>query len=178
MVMAHFLLSLVVLAGAVVVLLEGWSNVRGRGESPLGRNGARGAFVLGGLCAALLVSGALATAAGPHSGGDDIRRFGGLIEAMEIHVRAAAVFGVALLLLVGYLFQRRHELRRLSRAGLILLALLLAQGAVGEIQWRSELPWGLVLVHVALAALVWAGVVALVAALVRPPAPLAPSRPT
>jgi hypothetical protein len=30
---------------------------------------------------------------------------------------------------------------------------------VGEIQWRNGLPWGLVLVHVALASAVWAGVV-------------------
>ena len=35
--------------------------------------------------------------------------------------------------------------------------------AVGEIQWRNALPWGVVLVHVALAAAVWARTVALVA---------------
>jgi heme A synthase len=40
------------------------------------------------------------------------------------------------------------------------LGILLLQMAVGEIQWRNGLPWGLVLVHVALASAVWAGVVA------------------
>jgi heme a synthase len=178
MVMTHFLLSLVVLAGAVVVALEGWSTVSGRGESPLGRNGVRGGLALGTLCAALLVSGALATAAGPHSGGEDIRRVGGLIEAMEIHVRAAAVYGVALTALVAWLFRRRSSAPRLFHLGLAVLAALAVQAAVGEIQWRSQLPWGLVLVHVALAAAVWAGTVALVAVLARPPAPLATPRRT
>jgi hypothetical protein len=32
---------------------------------------------------------------------------------------------------------------------------------VGEVQWRNQLPWWLVLIHVALATAVWAGVVAL-----------------
>jgi heme a synthase len=41
--------------------------------------------------------------------------------------------------------------------------LLLLQVGVGELQWRTELPWGIVLVHVALAAAVWVGTVALVA---------------
>ena len=40
-------------------------------------------------------------------------------------------------------------------------ALLLAQMAVGEVQWREALPWWLVLVHVTLATAVWVGVVAL-----------------
>jgi heme A synthase len=37
---------------------------------------------------------------------------------------------------------------------------------IGDIQWRTHLPWGLVLVHVALATAVWAGVVALAARLI------------
>jgi heme A synthase len=50
-----------------------------------------------------------------------------------------------------------------------LLALVLAQMAVGEIQYRNELPWWLVLVHVSLAAAIWAVTVALVTLLWRPP---------
>jgi heme A synthase len=48
------------------------------------------------------------------------------------------------------------------------------QIGVGEIQWRTELPWEIVLVHVALAAAVWAGTVALAALFHRPPRSLAP----
>ncbi len=54
------------------------------------------------------------------------------------------------------------------------LGLVLAQMAVGELQWRLELPWGLVLVHVALAATVWTGTVALATLFWRPLAPFAP----
>jgi heme A synthase len=50
-----------------------------------------------------------------------------------------------------------------------LLAVLVAQAIVGEIQYRSALPWGLVLVHVFLAAAIWATSVALAYALWRPP---------
>jgi len=45
---------------------------------------------------------------------------------------------------------------------------------IGEIQWRTELPWELVLVHVVLAAAVWAGTVALAVLFFRPPRSLAP----
>jgi heme A synthase len=47
------------------------------------------------------------------------------------------------------------------------LALLVVQMVVGEIQWRNQLPWWLVLVHVVLATAVWGGMVTL-AALLRP----------
>lgn len=39
-----------------------------------------------------------------------------------------------------------------ARVAAWLLAVLLVQMAVGEIQYRNALPWGLVLVHVTLAA--------------------------
>jgi heme A synthase len=44
----------------------------------------------------------------------------------------------------------------------VVAALALAQSAVGELQWQTELPWGIVLVHVALAAAVWSATVVLV----------------
>jgi heme A synthase len=53
------------------------------------------------------------------------------------------------------------------------LGLLLAQVGLGELQYRLHLPWYLVLVHVAVAAAAWIGIVALVTALWRPPALLA-----
>jgi heme A synthase len=46
---------------------------------------------------------------------------------------------------------------------------------IGELQWRTKLPWELVLVHVALAAAVWAGTVGLAALFYRPPRSLAPA---
>ena len=42
--------------------------------------------------------------------------------------------------------------------------------AVGEIQYRTQLPWWLVLLHVTIAASVWGWAVALVYSFWRPPA--------
>ena len=57
------------------------------------------------------------------------------------------------------------------RAALAVLGLLAVQMVIGEVQYRTHLPWGLVLVHVALAALLWAATVAFVARLWRPWSP-------
>ena len=53
-----------------------------------------------------------------------------------------------------------------------LLGVLVAQMAIGEVQYRNALPWGLVLVHVTLAATIWALTVGIAHALWRPPSPL------
>ena len=164
-VMGHFLLSLLALAVAVVVVLGAHDLARSAvREEPLGS--AWLALALVPATAALVVSGTLVTAAGPHSGGEEIVRFGNLIEAVHIHIGATAVFGVVFLALLGLLIaERRRASVELSLAGAA-LALLLAQMAVGEIQWREALPWGLVLLHVTLATAVWVTVVALASRLV------------
>jgi cytochrome c oxidase assembly protein subunit 15 len=165
LVAAHFLLALVVLAGAVVVAVEAFRLERGAGRVDAPGWLRRAALVLAAACAALVVTGTLSTAAGPHSGDPEVRRLGNLLDAMYVHVRATAVFGIGFLLLLGWLFRRRHRLLPLA---LVLLGLLLVQMAVGEIQWRSELPWGVVLVHVGLAAAIWSTTVLLVYLLWRP----------
>ena len=76
----------------------------------------------------------------------------------------------------GTYLARRELAPWLFRFALGVLAALLVQMAVGEIQYRLELPWGIVALHVALAAAVWALTVALVTMLWQPPAWLAPGR--
>jgi cytochrome c oxidase assembly protein subunit 15 len=101
------------------------------------------------------------TAAGPHSGGEDIQRFGDAIEAVHIHIGATAVFGVAFLAVIALLVVERRRARvELRLAGAVLI-LLLAQVAIGEVQWREGLPWALVLLHITVATAVWVCVVAL-----------------
>ena len=167
-VMGHFLLSLAAVALAVVVCVGAERLVRG-GEAPSLERWVRLlAYGLVPLALALVVSGAFVTAAGPHSGGSDIRRLGNLLDAVYVHVRVTAVFGVAFLALVIALWRARESARtELTVAG-VTLGLLLAQMAVGETQWRNHLPWWLVLIHVVLATGVWTGIVA-IAALVRGP---------
>ena len=158
-VMSHFLLALVVVALAVVVALEAWSHARGLGAA--GRAAlapARRARSASSAARSMVVTGAIATASGPHPGADDqVERLGLEIrDTVYVHVRATAVFGIGFLL-VGWQLVRvaaRGAGRRCASPRCS-SRVLLAQMLVGEIQYRNALPWGLVLVHVTLAAAIW-----------------------
>jgi cytochrome c oxidase assembly protein subunit 15 len=159
-VMGHFLLSLVALAVSVAVVLGARDLARAApAEAPLGS--AWLALALVPAAAALVVSGTLVTAAGPHSGGEEIVRFGNLVEAVHIHIGATAVFGVVFVGLLALLLAERNRARVELGLAAAILVILLGQMAVGEVQWREALPWGLVLLHVTLATAVWVTVVAL-----------------
>ena len=168
MVIVHFLVALVALAGAIVVALEAASD-----RAPLSFPAELrwGALGLAAASLALVVTGTLATAAGPHSGDSEVvERLWHLDDAVYLHVRVTAVFGALFLFVLGLLAARRTTAPRLFRFSLVLLGVLLVQMVVGELQWRLELPWGIVALHVALAAAVWTLTVALVAMIWRPPA--------
>lgn len=172
-VISHFLLALLVLCGAVVVALEAWIHLKGLAP-PAGPSWLRGVAGIGVLaCAALVVTGTVSTASGPHSGGQDIRRLGfDVTDAVYVHVRATAVFGIGLLVIGTFLWRLRSELPGIARGGALLFGVLLVQMAVGEIQYRNALPWWLVVIHVSLAATIWTLTVAVFYSLHRPPAPL------
>lgn len=170
-VMSHFLLALAVVALAVVVAVEAWSHAGGRG-APVAPRWLRLVAVVGVVaCAAMVVTGAVATASGPHPGADDaVDRLGLEIrDTVYVHVRATAVFGLGLLLVGWQLVRIRRSAPGVVRLGLVLLTVLVAQMLVGEIQYRNALPWGLVLVHVTLGALIWGLTVATAFVLWRPP---------
>jgi cytochrome c oxidase assembly protein subunit 15 len=171
LVLSHLLLSLVVLAAGIVVALEARALVRGRGAVrpplPLRRAG----LVLLASCGTLVVTGTLATAGGPHPGsisGEPVRRLWSFEHAIWLHVRATAVFGILFLALLVWCWRQRQRYPLPLRAALLVLGLLLLQMAIGETQYRTQLPWWLVLGHVTVAAAVWAATVALVVLLWRP----------
>ena len=173
MVATHFLLAFVVLATATIVAVEAWGNAHGRVDSPAPRWLRLTGLVLALACGVLVVTGTLSTAAGPHPGDSaEIERFWNLLDAVYVHVRATAAFGISFLLLLVWLLRNRDRAGVLAPGAVILLVLLLIQMGVGELQWRNELPWWLVLIHVGLAALVWAWTVALATALWRTPSRL------
>ena len=176
LVISHFLLALAVLGGGVVVAVAAWGTARGVANRRPSRRVRAVTLALVAAALALVVSGTLATAAGPHAGDPKAKRLGMLYDAVYVHVRVSAVFGTLLAAALVLLARRRSAFPRLFVAGLVLLALLVAQGIVGEVQWRTRLPWGVVLVHVALAAAVWATAVALAALSWRPPASIARPR--
>lgn len=175
-VMAHLLLSIALLAGAVVLTIEAFNLRDGRSPPivPVELRRLAIVFVAAGL--ALVVSGTFATAAGPHSGGGEhIDRFGSLEPTVYVHGAVVGAFLLSFLFAIGYLAAYRDRSPRLFGFGLAVLALLLLQMGIGELQWRTKLPWELVLVHVVLAAAVWAGTVALAALFYRPPRSLLPT---
>jgi cytochrome c oxidase assembly protein subunit 15 len=174
-VMTHFLLGLAAFGLALIAAFEAWSLRDGLAPSA-GPRWLRWIVTWVGLpaCVALVVTGAVATASGPHPGSsDDVQRLGlGIVDTVYVHVRVAAAFGVGVLVVGWLLFRIRREYPGLVRIWAGLLVVLVCQAIVGEVQYRNALPWGLVLVHVILAAAIWASSVALAFALWRPPAPL------
>jgi cytochrome c oxidase assembly protein subunit 15 len=175
-VMAHFLLGLTALGLAVLVAIEAVLRVDGQAE-PIGSRWLRQLVVWAGLpaCAALVVTGAVATASGPHPGADEqVERLGiAITDTVYVHVRVAAVFGIGVLVVGWFLYKLRWRYPGAFALWGSLLGVLVAQAILGEVQYRTALPWGLVLIHVALAATIWALTVALAYALWRPPTRLA-----
>lgn len=175
---AHLLLSMALLAGAVVLALETLALRSGRAEPFAPRELRQGALAVTAAAGVLLVTGTLATAGGPHSGGgtEEIDRLWRLQPLLYVHAATVGVFALGLVFVLGYLASGRQRWPRLFGLALGVFVLLLAQMGLGELQYRTHLPWGLVLVHVGLAAAVWALLVAFVTVLWRPPAAIAPGR--
>jgi heme a synthase len=175
-VMTHFLLGLAALGLALIATVEAWSLRDGRAAAA-GSRRLRLLVTYAGLpaCIALVVTGAVATASGPHPGSsDEVERLGvGIVDTVYVHVRVAAAFGIGVLVVGWLLWRIRDAYPGVVRIWTALLAALVAQAILGEVQYRNALPWGLVLVHVALAASIWALSLVLAFALWRPPAPLA-----
>jgi cytochrome c oxidase assembly protein subunit 15 len=172
-VMSHFLLALLVVAGSVVVTVEGFSLYRGLAPAAGPSWLRKVAWVGVAACAVLVVTGTVSTASGPHSGGEDIPRLGLAVhDTIYVHVRATALYGIVLLVVGVFLWRLRRELPGIAWGGALLLAVLLVQMAVGEIQYRNALPWWLVAIHVSLAATIWVLTISIAWALHRPPAPL------
>jgi cytochrome c oxidase assembly protein subunit 15 len=169
LVISHFLLSAVVLAGAVLVLLSALE-FRFGGTKPLVPRELQRVITVAAVAAlVLLVSGTVATASGPHPGDSSkVRRLWRLEDAIYVHAGATAVFGICFVFALGYLAARRDRSPRLFLFSLGVLSLVLVQMAIGETQYRTHLPWWLVLVHVAVAGAVWAGIVALARLFHRP----------
>jgi cytochrome c oxidase assembly protein subunit 15 len=170
-VMLHLLLSIVLLGGATVLALEVRSLQVGRLEPLVPLELRRLGVVFAAACFVLIVSGSFATAAGPHSGGgkaEDIDRLGRLEPVLYVHGAVVGIFLITFLFSLGYLAARRDRSPRLFILATGVFLVLLAQMGLGELQWRTHLPWGLVLVHVFLAATVWIGAVALATLFWRP----------
>ena len=164
LVITHLLLSLFVLGVAVVIA------ARGHG-APLPARARQASALLLAAVTFLVVTGTLATAAGkfPGSSGDQyVERLGSFTPAVALHVKAVAIFGALFLLLAGWAWRQRVRWLLAACGGL--LAILGCQMVVGELQYRmyGTIPWWVVLIHVTLAATLFAWTVGLVVRVWRP----------
>lgn len=179
---SHFLLSMVALACGAVLALRAHDHAHSRLRAR-----SRQAILAALVALALgvgLVTGVLVTAAGPHSGDDGaVPRLGRLDDAAWLHVRAVVIFAALALVLAAWTVVKRRERSPdaiVRRLGLATLPLIGAQIAIGEYQYRNSLPWQVVLVHVSIAALLWASTVLVAWRIARPlaaPPPPAPGPP-
>ena len=168
-VMSHYLLSMVILVAAGVLAWRARPAYERGPDGPPAADRAttRAVWGLAVLGALTIVVGTAATASGPHAGGsgtgDVVHRLdfqgedtlGWLIDR---HSALAAALGVLALATWWLARQRRADAGLRKRLTRICLLLGL-QGVLGIVQYRLELPAEIVWVHVALATLLWVGLV-------------------
>lgn len=155
----HFLLSPMLLVAATFTLHATHSHTSVKLARHAPYRLAIAAIML--LCLlGVIVAGVLTTASGPHSGasgtGQDVDRFGILMTAVTYHARGAYAFFVCILILT-WMRVKNHPAARgpAIRDLAVLVALVVVQITLGEVQYRTNLPWGIVLAHVVNAALLW-----------------------
>jgi heme a synthase len=160
-VIGHFLLSMLLLIACVALVWRAHEPPRLQPRADrLTVYAVRGLTVVGALT---LVLGTIATAAGPHAGGEgtgdevvrlDWRGADTLDWAIHQHGTLAAVLGLAA---VGtwFLARSRTHTAELQAALTAACVLLACQGLVGGVQYALELPAEMVWIHVVLAAVTW-----------------------
>ena len=159
-VMAHFLLSMAVIAvGAVLVRRS--QEPEGERRERVGPDVVLVGRALVALTSVVLGLGTVVTGSGPHSGAVGVGR-------LPISARdAAEVHSGIVLMLVGFSLAAAVLLRcprvppEVERNGRLLVYALAAQGAIGYAQYFSGVPAALVELHVAGALVVWLSVLRL-----------------
>jgi cytochrome c oxidase assembly protein subunit 15 len=162
--MAHFLVSMVLVATAVLLVEQAKSSLQQSPNSvanlsPVSTRIARSVVV---LCGSAIVAGSFVTGTGPHAGDEKAIRLGfDLRTITRVHsVLVLLCIGLTLVLFVR-LKSRLNEWQRLGRPLEIFLGVAVAQGALGYLQYFSGVPTQMVALHVALAIAVWIAVLRL-----------------
>jgi cytochrome c oxidase assembly protein subunit 15 len=159
-VMAHFLLSMVLLANAVVL-----HHRAGRPAGPTRPAVGPDLLALGRLevaaTALVIFLGTIVTSSGPHGGDEDAERLPFLLpDVTRLHGMAVMLLLVVTLVTLWKL-RRAGVDHRILRRSEVLLAVLVAQGALGYVQYFTGVPALLVGFHIAGATAVWVAVLRL-----------------
>jgi cytochrome c oxidase assembly protein subunit 15 len=149
---AHFLLSMVLVAVATTLWLR--SREPGVGEPLLRRPFALLVAGIAAVTAVVLVIGTVVTGSGPHSGDPRAGRTGFDPELVS-QLHADVVFlllGLTVALLVALYATESPDRIRLAARDLVLIQL--SQGVIGYVQYFTDLPIVLVLLHMVGAAMI------------------------
>jgi cytochrome c oxidase assembly protein subunit 15 len=157
-VMAHFLLS-IVLVWLAVVLHHRAGEADGTARYPVVAPEVRAmGRVLVAATILVLVTGTVVTGAGPHGGDDKAERLAFFVpDVARIHGIAENLFLLATLVTL-WLLHRTTAPTPVRRRAQVLLAVLVAQGGVGYAQYFTGVPVVLVGIHVFGAVCVWVAV--------------------
>ncbi|TNY37370.1 COX15/CtaA family protein [Thermomonospora catenispora] len=153
----HFMLSPVVLVPAVALWVRA-----GEGDEParrlVGERVRALTLALVAATAALMVAGTVVTGTGPHAGDDRAERFSfEIVQVTRVH-SLLAWLTVALTATLVVALWRTGAPAAVRRRALEALALELAQGAIGYVQYFLGVPEILVALHMLGAAVLWIAV--------------------
>lgn len=153
LVLGHFLLSMVLVANAVVLHARA-----GYDPVPAARAGRRYRWPVTVLALSAILGGTLVTGAGPHSGsrdGDVIERLPfDVPDIARVHGSIVVAFVLVVIATIWHLHRTNARANEQWRARLVLLALV-AQAGLGYVQYFTGVPVILVGFHVAGATLTW-----------------------
>jgi cytochrome c oxidase assembly protein subunit 15 len=153
----HFLLSAAMIAGSYALLRR----VQARPTEPDAARLRPLTWALTAASGTVIVIGVIVTGSGPHAGDDKARRTG-LNPEMISQLHVDAVFLTLGLAVACWFAARAVGAPAMARTSAILLGVLLAQGAIGFVQYFTHLPALLVGLHMAGACAVWVATLAVV----------------
>ena len=151
-VMAHFLLSIILVAISVKIFAY-FSEKTYQYKLPKIVDIYLQILTLIGFI--VIVLGTITTGSGPHSGDEIAARFNlDMREVAWLHADSVLLF-VGLVIGLQVITRLDKDLFYLQINAKILLAICVIQGFIGYVQWFSSVPWILVSVHVAGAVITW-----------------------
>ena len=107
----------------------------------------------------VIVLGTITTGSGPHSGDEIAARFNlDMREVAWLHADTVLLF-VGLIIGLQVITRLDKDLFYLQKNAKVLLAICVIQGFIGYVQWFSSVPWILVSIHVAGAVITWISLV-------------------